>query len=340
MEIENDEHDKEKILWHPAFVEAIQMELLEYQDVLEFHPECQLTAGPLRIDCVVIKKAKDAVIKKNIAVIFREWNLLEYKSPDKHLSVADFYKVYAYACLYASFNKVPITSMTVSFIVSCYPKELLKHLKKERHYRVAKTAPGIYTIKGDILPIQIIDSSRLSADENLWLKNLRRELRYTAITQIGTEINRQGKAAQITAYWYAITHANPAAIKEAIEMGNTATLNEIFIETGYAARMIKETIEMGNTATLNEIFIETGYAARMIKETIEMGDSLTLEDVLIETGLVAKWEARARAEGEQHKAFGIAQNLVKLGLPIETVISATQLDPEKVKTLYQITSNR
>ena len=279
MKIENDELDEERIPWHPAFVEAIQMELLEYQDVLEFHPECQLTAEPLRIDCVIIKKAKDAVIKKNIAVIFREWNLLEYKSPDKNLSIADFYKVYAYACLYVSFNKVPITSMTLSFIVSCCPEKLIKHLKKERHYTVAETVPGIYTISGDILPIQIIDSSRLSADENLWLKSLRRELKYTAITQIGTEINRQGKAAQIAAYWYAITHANPAAIKEAIEMG----------------------------------------------------DSLTLEDVLVETGLAAKWEA----EGETKGRFGIAQNMVKLGLPIETVISATQLDPEKVKTLYQ-----
>jgi len=107
MEIEYDEHDEERIPWHPAFVEALQMELREYQDILEFHPECQLSSEPLRIDCVVIKKAKNVVIKKNIAVIFREWNLLEYKSPDKHLSIADFYKVYAYACLYVSNKDVP-----------------------------------------------------------------------------------------------------------------------------------------------------------------------------------------------------------------------------------------
>jgi len=62
-----------------------------------------------------------------------------------------------------------------------------------------------------------------------------------------------------------------------------------------------------------------------------MGNYSKLDRVFIETGLAAKWEA----EAEQRKAFGIAQNLVKLGLPIETVISATQLDPEKVKTLYQ-----
>jgi hypothetical protein len=62
-----------RINWHPAFVEAIQMELSDYKDNLEFHSEYQLTSEPLRIDCVVIKKPPDLVIEKNIAAIFREY---------------------------------------------------------------------------------------------------------------------------------------------------------------------------------------------------------------------------------------------------------------------------
>jgi len=42
-----------------------------------------------------------------------------------------------------------------------------------------------------------------------------------------------------------------------------------------------------------------------------------------------------REEGREEESFNIAQKLVKLGLPIETVITATQLDPEKVKEMYQ-----
>jgi len=61
------------------------------------------------------------VIEKNIAVIFREWNLPEYKSPDDYVSVADFYKVYGYACSHVSLNKVPITDLTLSFVESHYP---------------------------------------------------------------------------------------------------------------------------------------------------------------------------------------------------------------------------
>jgi hypothetical protein len=64
------------------------------------------------------------------------------------------------------------------------------------------------------------------------------------------------------------------------------------------------------------------------KEAIKMNS--TFDKLIEETGLAKKWQDRARTE----EAFGIAQNMVNLGLPIETVVSATRLDPEKVKALY------
>ncbi|MDR2702478.1 MAG: hypothetical protein LBB72_08615 [Spirochaetaceae bacterium] len=228
------EDDCPCIPWHPAFVEALQMELQDYENVLEFHPEFQLTSEPLRIDCVVIKKTKDVVIKKNIAVIFREWNLLEYKSPGDYVSVADFYKVYAYACLYASFNNVPITSMTVSFVESHYPQKLLDHLEKDRGYKVAETSPGIYTVSGDILPIQVIDSRRLPSDENLWLKNLNNEHDRFTIDKIGKEIDKKGKEARLAAYLYVILTANFAVAKEAAKMNDI--FERFMEETGFAAK--------------------------------------------------------------------------------------------------------
>jgi len=114
-----------------------------------------------------------------------------------------------------------------------YPNVLFKHLTQERGYKVAETGPGIYTVSGDILPIQVIDSSKLPLEENLWLKNLSNKLDYKAIGQVSAEAERQGKA-----------------------------------------------------------------------------------------------------RGEERKAFGIARNLIKMGLPVEAVVSATELDPEKVKALY------
>jgi hypothetical protein len=99
MEEPVDAENADRIAWHPAFFEAIQLELEQYRDVLEFHSEYQLTSEPLRIDVLIIKKLKDIPIRKNIAAVFRQENLLEYKSPDDYLSVDDFYKVYGYACL-------------------------------------------------------------------------------------------------------------------------------------------------------------------------------------------------------------------------------------------------
>jgi len=256
---ENTDDDSTHIAWHPAFVEALQMELQAYQDVLEFHPEYQLTSEPLRIDCVIIKKAKDVVIKKNIAVIFREWNLLEYKSPDDYVSVTDFYKVYGYACLYASFNKVPITSLTVSFVESHYPQKLLWHLKNERKYEVAQTGSGIYTVRGDILPIQVIDSRKLPVEENLWLKSLSNGLGYKAMTEIGKEIDRQGKAARLAAYLYVLTQANSAAAREAIKMSNT--FDKVMEESGLAAKWEAKWRTVGRTEGRNEGRLEVARNA-------------------------------------------------------------------------------
>jgi hypothetical protein len=237
--------DTQPIPWHPAFIEALKMELEEYEDALEFLTEFQLTSEPLRIDCVVVKKAKDVVIKKNIAVIFRKCNIVEFKSPDDYVSVEDFYKVYGYACLYASFEKVAITDLTVSFVESRYSKKLLDHLKKERGYKVVETCPGIYTISGDILPIQVIDSRKLSVEENLWLRGLNNGLKPLMLTQVSDKIRRQGKAARLKAYLYAFITANYTAIKEAEKKMNT--FDRLAIETGLAAKWEAEGEARGRT---------------------------------------------------------------------------------------------
>jgi len=206
--------ENSKIPWHPAFIEALQLELEDYKDVLEFHSELQLTTEPLRIDCVVIKKKKEVKIKKNIGRIFRTWNLMEYKSPDDYVSVNDYYKVYGYACIYTYLNEIPITDLTITFVESRYPRELIKHLKNVRGYIVAKTGSGVYNVKGDVIPIQIINNRQLSKEDNIWLKNLSNSLNYTEVELIGYKIAQQGKSAQVKAYAYAVMHTHINKIKE------------------------------------------------------------------------------------------------------------------------------
>jgi hypothetical protein len=284
-------NDDTRILWHPAFYEAIQLELEQYRDVLRFDFEQPLNTEPLRIDVTIVLKAGDVVIEKNIAAMFKKANVVEYKGPGDYVSIADFYKVYGYACLYCVLNELDITDLTISFVESCYPRELLSHFEEMRGYTVEERSPGIYTVKGDILPIQIIDSKRLSAKENLWLKDLGDDLDAESVRQISAEVIRRGKTGQIKAYLEALFKAN----------------------------------------------------AEIIREVTQMSDgTVTLDQVLEEVGLTAIWEARGEARGkaegeargEKEGKLQVAHNLIRMGLALEKVAEATELDLETVKSLY------
>jgi hypothetical protein len=227
--------DDTRIAWHPAFVEAIQLVLGKYRDALEFLPEFQLAEEPLRIDVVIIKKTKDVAIDNIIAAAFKSANLVEYKSPTDHISVEDFYKVYAYACLYASSPKgVPITDLTITFVGSRYPRSLLSHLKKVWGYTVEERSPGIYTVKGNIIPIQVINSRRLAGAENTWLKDLDNKLDAGQVDRILAKLEGLGKAARVGAYLDVISRANAKVMEEVKAMGRNRipTFEEVWASTG------------------------------------------------------------------------------------------------------------
>ncbi len=96
------EQEKRRLSWHPAFGAVLRIELEKELDLLEIVDERQLTKEPLQMDVLVVKKEKDIRLEKNIGRIFKSYNIIEYKSPEDYLSINDFYKVYAYACLYQS----------------------------------------------------------------------------------------------------------------------------------------------------------------------------------------------------------------------------------------------
>lgn len=170
-----------KLQWHPAFFAGIQIELEEERDKLIFENEHQLSTKPLEIDVLIIKKQPNVQIKKNIGRIFRGYNIIEYKSPEDSLSIDDFYKVYGYACFYKSdvlsVNAIKAEDITLTFVVNKFPREMLKELKRTRKIEVVKFDEGIYHISGDIFPIQVIHTTKLSKENNFWLRNLTNDLK-------------------------------------------------------------------------------------------------------------------------------------------------------------------
>ena len=87
------------------------------------------------------------------------------------------------------------------------------------------------------MSIQVIDTRRLSSEENLWLRDLDNRLDAAETGRITAEIYKLGKAARIGAYLYAIMRANAKSFKEAMEMSETAiTFDQLMEEVGMAAK--------------------------------------------------------------------------------------------------------
>lgn len=173
--------ETKNLQWHPAFYAGIQIELEEECGKLIFENEHQLSTKPLEIDVLIIKKQEGVQIQKNIGRIFRGHNIVEYKSPEDSLNIDDFYKVLGYACFYKSDSRnvdlIKAEEITVSFVVKRFPREMIKYLQNTRKLQVVKFDEGIYHISGELFPIQIIHTSRLSKENNFWLRNLTNDLK-------------------------------------------------------------------------------------------------------------------------------------------------------------------
>ena len=136
---------------------------------------------PYVVLSVLVKNEKKVKIRKNIGRIFRQHNIIEYKSPEDHLNIDDFYKVYGYTCIYKTevekVNQFPAEELTITFVCYHYPRQMLRNLQNERNINVKNIENGIYYLYGDAIPIQLIIVPELSIENNYWLNKLRNNLK-------------------------------------------------------------------------------------------------------------------------------------------------------------------
>jgi hypothetical protein len=223
----------------------------------------------LRIDVIVIKKSENIKIEKNIGRIFRKYNIIEYKSPDDYLSINDFLKVYAYANLYSALTPdVDFSEITLTFIENRHPGKLIKYLKNIRRYKIEEASPGIYNVIGDYLPIQIIQTGKLSETENLWIKSLKFGLERQSYSVILEEANKKKDKIPLGAYLYAINKANFITIKEETNM---AVKTKRYIPTD------EEMIEFFASHELFS-YVKEKYVNQGIEQGIEKGDAKCAEE--------------------------------------------------------------
>ena len=173
-------YKKHNTNWHEAAACAVQIDLHEYAHLLQFQSEYILGKNNYRIDLLVIKKLQEEIIPKNIAYIFKTYNLFEIKGVGSSINTDSYYKTIGYAGLLINQtgkrNQYTALDISLSFLSFHYPKSLMKHLQKERKLTVEKFSNGVYHIINETFFIQIIVTKELLSEENLYLHCLTNNL--------------------------------------------------------------------------------------------------------------------------------------------------------------------
>ena len=280
QDIPHENSKQDKIYWHDAFYAALQLELHDYEDVLTFEDEHQLSKEALIMDVLIIKKPANVKIDKNIGRIFKNHNIFEYKSETDNLSIWDYNKVTGYAMIYSAFEEIPIEDITISFVVTPKPMKLFEYLIKDRGFEVEEVSSGIYYVKGDTFKAQIIESKRLSAEENVFLKNLRSSLTKTDMQEVFEAYRKYGVLEKVNVYLNRVLGANQPILEEVLAMFDAAVSNIIlkhFEENGTLDRFAMENQEKAKRETALEMLADgftTDKVARYVKMPLEWVQSL------------------------------------------------------------------
>ena len=196
-----------------------------------------------------------------------------------NLSIDDFYKVYGYCCFYKSQvikqNGVKIEELTITFVSYHYPREFLKHLREKQGIQVEIYDKGIYYLIGDIISMQVIVTSELSEEQNLWLKHLSNRLKYEQAANLVKEYKKYQNEPLHKFIMELIVRANKETFREAKKMCDA--LMELFKEEFKERESIalQQGIEQGI-----EIIICNALRNGHTPEQVSVFIGISLEEVL------------------------------------------------------------
>jgi hypothetical protein len=145
------------------------------------------------------------------------------------------------------------------------------HIKNTPGCTITETAPGIHWVLGEPFPIQIVETKRLSASDNLWLLGLTKDLKYPTADAILSNGEYKHLIKQASAYFNIIFNVNAEILEEAAMKEKRKTLNEVLEELGFIAEWeAKGRIEgmaKGRTEAWEKALalMEKGYTIEQLK---------------------------------------------------------------------------
>ena len=290
-----------KLQWHPAFCAAARLEFSENSDVLEFYSEYNLSRKPLQIDMLIVEKNKNVRIKNQIGHIFRQNNIIEYKCPGDAMSIDDFYKTVAYACMYKALGErvdaVKADELTISMMREAYPVSMVADLRKQG-IELEKVYDGIYYLKNFFIPAQIVVMRELTPELHNSFRVLSRNAKKKDVEAFVKDVERYiGKSEKMNAD--AVLQVSMSANYELYEkVRRENTMCEAL------RRLMKDEIE----ETLD----------KATKEAARNG---------LEEGL-----AKGRTEGQAQTQRKTSIALSKMGMSIENIASAVDATIAQVQS--------
>ena len=261
---------RHKVNWHESAACAVQIELRDYTDTLEFKNEYVLGKNNYRIDMLIIKKLTKQPVSKNIARIFQSYNLFEIKGIGSSVKINTYYKTIGYAGLLidqlSAVTQFTSLDITITFLSFHYPRKLMKHLINERNLSVVKSSPGIYYINKETFYIQIIITKELPEEENLYLRCLTNQLKNDDLTNRLIDDYKKHQDQDIyIKYMNQLTNANstmegdsPMICEGILNLCGTSS-EEII------ARTKKEQEEL-YLPKINELSAENNYLKNLLKQ--------------------------------------------------------------------------
>ena len=252
------------IQWHLGFCAAMELELREYADRLEFHREYPLSRKPLLIDLLVVEKTGDFEIVNDIGQIFQKHNIMEYKSENDSLNEDTYFKVMAYAYLYKSSEKyvgdIDINSITITLVRERKPEKLLRWFK-ENSYKVYEKTSGIYYIEKDgFIKTQVVVTAEVGEKEHIFLKTLKRGLKRSTVDDFldkAFEMHEPFEKDCINSLLGIMVSSNQELF-DSIKNGGTGIMNDVLRE------FFKEEIKANEEQAMNR-----GWKKGMEKGMVE-----------------------------------------------------------------------